>query len=320
MALTSVFYDGPVTESARAANRAGLPEYGVYGAGDFKVTAHPSIPYAVLVKAGLAHGYGVTDTADVDQVVQCESLASGVRWDLIVVRRNWQPELGGPSTLEALQAGAEPVIPATRKTGPGVEDDQPLFLVKWQGGTSAPVDFIDLRVWAGNGGLFAKHDKVREYINDPGTDINVNGIVWKRQLGDNDTLVWARSSPGHWRFERSTATDSNAGDIKGTTGLVSGTIIDAPAGLYWIEGKATLYATSGVVRGYGYAKAGTGLEEARYDFPGDSNPVPVPAQFVHVHTGGNLTIEFGYRQTAGSPIVTGKASGLTRITATLLGN
>lgn len=190
MALTSTFYDGYVTETDRAKNLAGTPEYGVYGPADFKVTAHPSIPYAVLVKAGRAHGHGVTDTAAEDQVVQCATLASGTRWDLIVVRRNWQPALGGPSTLEAIQAGSTPVIPAARKVGPGVEDDQPLFLVKWQGGTSAPVELRDLRVWAANGGLYAKDDLVRNYLEEVGTIVNIAGTEWRYVLGANDVPAW----------------------------------------------------------------------------------------------------------------------------------
>lgn len=196
MTLTSVYYDGPVTETDRARNRTGAPDYGVYGPDDFKVTAHPSIPYAVLLKKGRAHGHGVTDEAAEDQVVQCASIASGVRWDLIVVRRNWQPALGGPSTLAVIQVGSSPAIPdpPIRKVGPGVEDDQPIFLVKWQGGTSAPVDFIDLRVWAGNGGLYAKHDLVRSYMNKVGTELNINGVNWEYRLGDNDMPGWVKIS------------------------------------------------------------------------------------------------------------------------------
>jgi len=193
MALTSVYYDGPVTETDRAKNLAGAAEYGVYGPGDFKVTAHPSIPYAVLVKAGRAHGHGVTDTAAEDQVVQCDPISSGTRWDLITVRRDWRNALGGPSTLMALQAGADPAIPATRKVGPGVEDDQPLFLVKWQGGTSAPIQFIDLRVWAGNGGLFANDDMVRTYLSTVGTEVNIKGAIWRLTIGANESLAWVKS-------------------------------------------------------------------------------------------------------------------------------
>jgi hypothetical protein len=201
MALTSVFYDGYVTETDRAKNRGGVPDYGVYGPDDFKVTAHPSIPYAVLVKAGRAHGHGVTDTAQIDQVVQCATIAapaSNIRWDLIVVRRNWQPALGGPSTLEAIQAGTTAAIPAGRKVGPGVEDDQPIFLVKWQGGTSAPVEFIDLRVHAANGGLFAQSDLVRTYLTGVGTTVNINGALWSLQLDGQAQPGWVRvlEAPG----------------------------------------------------------------------------------------------------------------------------
>lgn len=193
MALTSVYYDGPVTESQRAQNRTGAAQYGVYGPEDFKVTPHPSIANAVIVKAGRAHGYGVTDTADIDQIVNCTPLSVGQsRWDLIVVRRNWQPALGGPSTLVAMHAGGLPVIPAQRKVGPGVEDDQPLAFIKWQGGTSAPVEFIDLRVHSANGGLYAKSDLVRTYLNGVGTEVNINGAVWALQLGLNDIPEWKK--------------------------------------------------------------------------------------------------------------------------------
>jgi hypothetical protein len=195
MALTSVFYDGVVTETDRAKNWAGSPSYGVYGIGDFEVTSHPSIPYAVLVKSGRAHGWGVTDEAAIDQVVNCDSISTGTRWDLIVVRRNWQPALGGPSTLVAIAAGTTPIIPPARKVGPGVEDDQPLALVKWQGGLSAPAQIIDLRVWAGNGGMCAKDDLVRSYLTDVGTEVNINGVSWALQIGANSIAEWAATTP-----------------------------------------------------------------------------------------------------------------------------
>jgi hypothetical protein len=218
MALTSVFYDGPVTETDRAKNRGGVPDYGVYGVGDFEVKAHPSIPYNVLVKAGRAHGHGVTDTAAGDQVVPCNTLASGTRWDLIVVRRNWQPALGGPSTLVSIPGGTTPAIPAARKVGPGIEDDQPIALVKWQGGLSAPAQIIDLRVWASNGGLYAKDDLVRTYLTGVGTEVNINGTLWALQLGTNDAEGWARSTPSVVRVAGVSGTAwIQAGEVQVTT-------------------------------------------------------------------------------------------------------
>lgn len=258
MALTSVYYDGPVTEVDRAQDLAGAPEYGVYGPGDFKVTAHPSIPYAVLVKAGRAHGHGVTDTADVDQVVQCATLASGTRWDLITVRRNWQPALGGPSTLVALQSGTTPVIPASRKVGAGVEDDQPLALVRWSGGLSAPEEIIDLRVWAGNGSLVAVHDLVRSYMTTPGTRICIAGVDWIRSIGDNDVPAWVPN-----KFDKSL----NAGAHVGLTALKTGWTRPFTAG----NAKPRVWSTDGITA------HSSGL--LQFNAGGGADMIGIPAEF-----------------------------------------
>lgn len=192
MALTSVFYDGPVTETDRATNRAGAADYGVIGADDFRVSTHPSIPYALNVAAGKAHGYGVSDTAEATQVVQCATLASGTRFDLIVVRRNWQPLLGGPSTLVAIQGGSTiPNIQTLRTIGPGVEDDQPIALVEWRGSVNAPYRIIDLRCWAGNGGVVIADILARDYLARPGADVLLGSTTWRYALGANGVWGWA---------------------------------------------------------------------------------------------------------------------------------
>lgn len=191
MALTSVFYDGPSTDTDRAKYRAGAPDYGVIGVDDFKVSGHPSIPYALLVKAGEAHGYGVTDIAAEDQLVQCATLASGTRWDLIVDRRNWQPLLGGPSTLEVIQGGATiPNVQTLRTTGPGIEDDQPLALVKWVGGLNTPSQIIDLRCWVGNGGVVIADILARDYLARPGADVLLGSTTHRYTKGANGSWGW----------------------------------------------------------------------------------------------------------------------------------
>ncbi|SEE82261.1 hypothetical protein SAMN04489740_2677 [Arthrobacter alpinus] len=192
MVLVSKFYDGPVTETDRATNRAGAADYGVIGEGDFMVATHPSIPYALNVAAGKAHGYGVSDTAETTQTVQCSTLASGTRWDLIVVRRNWQPLLGGPSTLVAIQGGSTtPNIETLRTKGPGVEDDQPLALVKWVGGVNTPSQIIDLRCWAGNGGMVAADVLALNYLARPGADVMIGSTPWRFAQGPNGTWAWS---------------------------------------------------------------------------------------------------------------------------------
>lgn len=203
MALTSVYYDGPVTETDRATSRSGAPDYGVYGVDDFKVSAHPSLPYALLVNAGKAHGFGVTDTAADNQTVQCATLsgAGAVRFDLIVARRNWQPASGGPSTLEAIAGGTTaPDINTVRTIGPGVEDDQPLALVEWRGDVNTPYRITDLRCWASNGGMIAVDTMALDYLAKPGADVFINGVTYRYQPIGNGAWAWMSQSPTTYGF------------------------------------------------------------------------------------------------------------------------
>ena len=196
MALKTVFHKGVVTAPDRAEHNHGTPDFGVYGADDFKVSAHPSIPFAVLVRKGRAHRYKVTSIAEIDQTLPCTTLAgpaSNVRWDLIVVRDDWG---AGTSVLAAIPVGASAVIPRTLANNPGVLVEQPLALVKWQGGTSAPVQFIDLRCWAANGGMIAADKLCLEYLARPGADVLVNGTTWRYSLGANGVWGWVDDSAG----------------------------------------------------------------------------------------------------------------------------
>lgn len=211
MALTSVFYDGPVTETDRAKNRTGAPDYGVYGPGDFQVTTNGAVPFSTRIKAGRAHGWGVTDTADTDQTLIHDTVASGTRWDLVVVRRNWQPLLGGPSTLVAIKGGAFTDIPAGRKVGPGVEDDQPIALVGWKAGQTAPFQIIDLRCWASNGGMEVASEICFEYLGRPGTCVRFDGTTWRYSRQANGAWGWVPDvapvrtfgfvQPSGWKLE-----------------------------------------------------------------------------------------------------------------------
>lgn len=204
MALTSVFYDGPVTETDRAKSRTGAPDYGVYGADDFKVSTNGSVPFSTLLKAGRAHGWGVTDTAATDQTLVHDPVASGTRWDLVVVRRNWQPLLGGPSTLAIIKGGAFTDMP-TRNIGPGVEDDQPIAMVGWKSGQTAPFQIIDLRCWASNGGLEIANEIAFEYLSTPGACVQFNGTTWRYSRSANGVWGWMDAS-GLDRIQAGSAT------------------------------------------------------------------------------------------------------------------
>jgi len=196
MAITSAGYDGTVTEVQWASliPSAGSSEYGVLGASDFNVTAHPTTAYAVNVSTGTAWGQGVIDISDSVVPVQCDAPAAGViRWDLICVRRDWRPLAGGPTTITKVNGGTTADIPAGRNNTPGTLDDQPLFLVQWTGGQTQPTAFIDLRCWAGNGGLTARNDLVRKYLTRAGTQVEILGALWQRRVSANGDLEWVKT-------------------------------------------------------------------------------------------------------------------------------
>lgn len=185
----------PYTEAAWADAHPsiGLATYGVRSPGDWKVTAVSGQDRTVSIAAGRGFGHGITDKTVSNETIQLATIASGSRWDLIVVRRDWTPT-AGTSKFEKVAGGATPTIPGGRLVGPGNIDDQPLALVKVTAGQTQPTEIIDLRTWSGDGGaVVANHDLVRSYMNATGTRININGTDWVRRVGANDTPEWVKA-------------------------------------------------------------------------------------------------------------------------------
>jgi hypothetical protein len=196
MAVVSIGYDGTVDEAqwAKLVPSAGSAEYGVKGAGDWKVTAHPSTPQAVNIAIGTGWGQGVMDTTDAVITVTCDAIGSDpsvTRWDLIMMHRDWTPP-GGATTGSKITGTSTKQIPPRANT-PGVTDDQPLALVQWQGGQTQPIAIVDLRAWAGNGGMVAKDDLARTYLARVGATVAIGSAVWQYRLGDNDVPTWFQS-------------------------------------------------------------------------------------------------------------------------------
>jgi hypothetical protein len=191
MAIVSVGYDGTVDEVqiAKMFPSVGASRYGVVGAADWKVSAHPSTAQAVTISAGSGWGSFVFDTSDTVSTVQCDAISPGsTRWDLITVKRDWQP-VNGTTTFSKVTGGSTQVLPA-RLTNRGVQDEQPLALVQWTGGQTQPTAIIDLRCWAGNGGLVAKDELVKSYLDIVGASVYINGIIWRYIPGANDVPGW----------------------------------------------------------------------------------------------------------------------------------
>lgn len=189
----------PYTEGAWADAHPsiGLATYGVRSPGDWKVTAVAGQDRTVSIAAGRGFGCGVTDLTYTNDTLQLDTIASGSRWDLIAVRRDWTPT-AGVSKFVKVNGGATAVIPGGRNSNPGGIDDQPIALVQVTAGQTQPTSIIDLRTWSGDGGgIVAAHDLVRSFLNKTGTRLNINGVDWLRRSGANDTPEWVKITDGN---------------------------------------------------------------------------------------------------------------------------
>lgn len=187
----------PYTEGAWADAHPsiGSATYGVRSATHWKVTAVAGQDRTVSIAPGQGFGHGVTDKTFDNETIQLDTIASGSRWDLIAVRRDWTPT-AGVSKFVKVNGGATAVVPGGRLYGPGNIDDQPLALVQVTAGQTQPTGFIDLRTWTGDGGgVVAADDLVRSFLNAVGTRLHIKGVDWVRRVGANDTPQWVSPTP-----------------------------------------------------------------------------------------------------------------------------
>jgi len=193
--FTSYGYDtttgNPYTEIAWADAHPyiGSAQYGVRSGSDWKVTAVAGADRTVSIAEGFGWGSGVIDKTVANDTIQLDTISSGSRWDLIVARRDWTPTSGETKFMK-INGGSTKAIPGGRLLTPGGIDDQPLALVQVTAGQTQPTAIVDLRCWATNGGLVAKDDLAKAYLNRLGTELYINGTEWRYIPGANDVPEW----------------------------------------------------------------------------------------------------------------------------------
>lgn len=191
----SGYYDGATTEKLRAETWMG-PTYGVRGADDWKVTAVPAADRTVSIAPGSGFGHGVPDTTRTNDTIQLDTVASGSRWDMVAVRRDWQPAAGGPSQFVKINGSSAKALPAVGTSTaswnrrPGVVDDQPLYLVQTTAGQTQPTGFVDLRCWAGPGGLVAVDTLALSYLTVPGAAVRIGEYLYTYVPDSNGVFGW----------------------------------------------------------------------------------------------------------------------------------
>lgn len=178
-----------------------IAQYSVDGPNDCKVVVTGGTRTA-QVNPGMIIGDGVYDIFESPTPLTFASVGSGDRWDMVVLRRTWSATPGSSTyVFTIIQGSANKALP-TRINNKGIQTDQPIALCRIRAGQNAVQEVVDLRVWAHNGGAWAVDDLVKDYLNEPGTHININGIRWYRSVTPSPTsnaAAWTSPDmPGDW--------------------------------------------------------------------------------------------------------------------------
>jgi hypothetical protein len=189
---TAIGFDGSVAEGDWTwLSTAGVSDYGVVSDTDWAVTAKAASDRTVRVAAGRGWGKGIADATTTILEKQFPIQASGVRYDMLVLRRVWNGSSPGNTTLEIVTGSSSNTTLPARNSTRGATDDQPIALVRISS-TSQLVasDIIDLRVWAINGGAVARSTLVLQYLDRPGTTLYIGGVTYRRIVNAAGAGAW----------------------------------------------------------------------------------------------------------------------------------
>lgn len=160
--------------------------FGVIGPDSWKVTENTSMDRGVQFNIGRGWSDGILTEFDSSNITQPFSLPaqSATKYFMIVSRVNWQVPL--TRTFVAVEGSAERSLPVgslNYQREPGVIADFPVALVQVQADSARLGEIIDLRVWRGDNGILMAHsDLVMQYLDRPGTVVDVNGVRSTLQL------------------------------------------------------------------------------------------------------------------------------------------
>jgi hypothetical protein len=190
-APTSYGYPGSVNSAVLAdwLTRAAAARFSVAGEDDWKVTVQAGLDRGIRINAGTGIGDGVMDVFPDYDTRSLPLVASGSRYYLIVARRNWSTPA---STNFVVIAGTSARALPTRLDSPGQESDQPIALVRVQAGNTVVQEIVDLRAWAGNGGVEAVDIMGREPLARPGAAVKVGTNVHRYEYdpANGGSFAW----------------------------------------------------------------------------------------------------------------------------------
>lgn len=192
MAITCYGYPGQLDQVQYGKiSRFWGSEYNVGGRDDLRVT-RTSGDRRVSIAAGSGYHHGVLVESDTAVAVSLDAVASGSRWDMIVLRRNWAG--AGSATFAVVKGTSSKKLPSRSGT-PGVStDDQPLALVRVQSGLASPQEVIDLRVFTRRGGAVAVDALVLDYFQGAGTTVRIGTTTYRNIVRADGGSGWQAES------------------------------------------------------------------------------------------------------------------------------
>jgi hypothetical protein len=197
VADTQYGFPGEVTPAAWA-QIIGHASGGVFGVGtsgsaaigELKLTTNAVGDRGASLSAGTAYGHGCVGIWNGSNQFNFAA-ASGTsdRWDCVVVRRTWSNTPGASVTTLAVKTGTSSrALPALVMT-PGTQTEQPLWLVRVRGGQTSVQEIVDLRCFASNAGVQCFDVLSLNYLNWPGSRVEVSGEFFEYKVNSTSTSV-----------------------------------------------------------------------------------------------------------------------------------
>jgi hypothetical protein len=247
VADTQYGFPGEITPSAWA-TIIGNASGGVFGVGagaysgigELKLSPNSVGDRGAILTPGLAYGHGCVGIWNTsNQFNFAAPSGTSDRWDCIVIRRTWSSTPGASVTTLAVKTGTSTKAIPALTMNPGVQTEQPLWLVRLKGGQTSVQELVDLRCFAANGGVQAMDTLALGYLESPGSRVEVGGNMYEFRANAGTTAIG-------WEVVSSIASIP----IFGPGGALAGNAANAPFGQFLVQAGTVVQSTDGS----GYAR------------------------------------------------------------------
>lgn len=227
LADTQYGFPGTITPTAWASiiGNASGGVFGVAGIADLKLATNSVGDRGALLSTGTAYGHGCIGIwTSTTQFNFAAASGTSDRWDCVVVRRTWSNTPGVSVTTLAVKTGSSSKSLPSLVMNPGVQTEQPLWLVRVKGGQTAIQELVDLRCFSANGGVQAMDNLAMGYLNQPGARVEIGNYIYEYR---------ANSTTSSAAWEAIGSADRIA--LAGYGSAVQGTPSVAPGGLFMMQ-------------------------------------------------------------------------------------